>query len=101
MSDRDAISYSLTIERRTTSIPLGSLKAVLTRYTRYGLVLRGEVDIRRGHNPNRSPDNDVRDCYRPVGEQVKPILNGQMDVRQAQQQRIHFGTHEIFFPCRR
>jgi hypothetical protein len=41
MSDRDAISYSLAVERQTTSIPLDLKKAVVTRY---GLFLRREVD---------------------------------------------------------
>jgi hypothetical protein len=40
-SDRDAISYSLTVEQQTTSISAGPPKAVVTRY---GLFLRGEVD---------------------------------------------------------
>jgi hypothetical protein len=41
MSDRDAISYSLAVERQTTSVPLDLKKADVTRY---GLFLRREVD---------------------------------------------------------
>jgi hypothetical protein len=41
MSDRHAISYSLTLERQTTSIPLDLKKAVVTCY---GLFLRREAD---------------------------------------------------------
>ena len=74
MSDRDAISYSLTVERQTTNIPLDLKKAVVTRY---GLFLRIEVDhAARGHSPDRSPDKDVRNCFGLVGEQVRSIVSG-------------------------
>jgi hypothetical protein len=47
MSDRDAISYSLAVERQTTGIPLDLKKAVVTRY---GLFCVERLTTRRGHS---------------------------------------------------
>ena len=73
MSDRDAISYRLTVERQTTRILLDLKKAVVTRY---GLFLRGEVDHAAINSPNRSPNKDVRNCFGLVGGQVRSIVSG-------------------------
>jgi hypothetical protein len=70
MSDRDAISYSLTVEHQYSA---GPPKAVVTRYR---LFLRGEVDHVAQTQSKRSPDKDVRNCFGLVGEQVRLIVSG-------------------------